>query len=299
MYALPRNQKLRAVVLMLLSSFSFAAMGALIKLAGNLPTDEKAFFRNLISLLVASALLIRRRQSPWGQRANRSFLIARGVFGTIGVIFYFYGIDHLILADSGMLNKMHPFFVAIFAALFLKERLSRHQMCSLLIALGGAMLIIKPSFDFSQSGPAMICFLSAVFAGLAYVFVSYLGDKENSYTIVFYFSLISTLMCFPLALRHFVTPGIGQLALLLGAGGAAAVGQFSLTVAYRLAPAGEVSIYNYSNVIFSSLLGIVFFAELPDGLSLAGYLLIIAAGYIIFRFGAVKKPLMKAEAAAH
>jgi drug/metabolite transporter (DMT)-like permease len=156
-------------------------------------------------------------------------LLGRSVFGTIGMLCYFYGIDRLILADSGMLNKMHPFFVTIFAFLFLKEKISWHQLVSLLVALTGSALIIKPGFDFSQSGPAFICFLSAVFAGLAYVFVSYLGNRENSYTIVFWFSLISSLITLPLALMHFRMPSPAQLLLLIGAGGASAGGQFSLT----------------------------------------------------------------------
>jgi len=282
------NAKLKAVLLMLLSSFSFAAMAAFVKCAGDIPTIEKAFFRNLISLLLAIFLLIRRKQSPWGKKENRPFLISRGVFGTIGLLFYFYGIDRLILADSGMLNKMHPFFVTVFAFFFLKEKISGHQLASLALALAGAALIIKPGFDFRESGPAIICFLSAALAGLAYVFVSYLGDKENSYTIVFYFSLISTLACTPFCLVHFAVPDALRFLSLLGAGITAAIGQFSLTVAYRLAPAGEVSIYNYSNVIFSSLLGFLFFVEIPDRSSAIGYLLIIAAGYLIFRFGSAK-----------
>ena len=274
---------------MLLSSLSFAAMGALVKLAGSIPTFEKAFFRNLVSLFFSIFLLVRLRQNPWGKPENRLMLLGRGVFGTIGMIFYFYGIDHLILADSGMLNKMNPFFVTIFAFFFLKERLSWHQMISLCIALAGSALIIKPGFNFGQSGPAFICFLSAVFAGLAYVFVSYLGDKENSYTIVFWFSLISSIITLPLALLEFTMPSPLQFCMLIGAGITAAAGQFTLTVAYRLAPAGEVSIYNYSNVIFSSIFGILLFSEIPDIFSISGYLLIIAAGYLIFRFGSIKK----------
>lgn len=276
-------------MLMLLSSLCFAAMGAMVKLSGQIPTFEKAFFRNFVSLFFSAFLLMKHRQYPWGKPENRPMLLGRSVFGTIGMLCYFYGIDRLILADSGMLNKMHPFFVTIFAFLFLKEKISWHQLVSLLVALTGSALIIKPGFDFSQSGPAFICFLSAVFAGLAYVFVSYLGNRENSYTIVFWFSLISSLITLPLALMHFRMPSPAQLLLLIGAGGASAGGQFSLTVAYRYAPAGEVSIYNYSNVIFSSIFGFMLFAEIPDLLSVSGYLLIIAAGYLTFRLGSEKR----------
>ncbi len=282
------NNKTKAVLLMLFSSLSFAAMGAFVKLSGDVPTFEKAFFRNLVSLIISVIVVISRHEIPWGQKQNRKYLLGRAIFGTIGMLFYFYGIDRLILADSGMLNKMHPFFVTIFAAIFLKESITKHQVISLFIAIAGAIFIIKPSFNFQQSFPAVICFMSAVFAGLAYTFVSYLGDKEDKYTIVFYFSLISTLVSLPLSLYDFHMPNTIQLIFLISSGLTAALGQFSLTTAYKYALAGEVSIYNYSNVIFSSILGVFLFSEIPDLFSFIGYVLIIGAGFIVYKHSRVK-----------
>lgn len=282
------NYKVKSVLLMLFSSLSFAAMGAFVKLSLNLPTFEKAFFRNFVSLLIAVYVIFRNKQSPWGKKENRKYLLGRSIFGTLGMLCYFYGIDKLILADSGMLNKIHPFFVTIFAAIFLKDKITRYQMASLILAMVGVVLIIKPSSNFYQSVPAFVCFLSSVFAGAAYTFVSYLGGKENKYIIVFNFSLVSSLITLPFFIANFVMPDIKQLTFLMLAGITSALGQFSLTIAYEYAPAGEVSIYNYSNVIFSSILGAMLFSEIPDLLSFAGYALVIVAGYIVFRLGKVK-----------
>lgn len=283
------NNKIKAVLLMLLSSLGFAWMGAFVKLAGNVPTFEKAFFRNFVSLLVSILIIYKSKENPLGKKENRKFLWGRGILGTMGMLCYFYGIDRLILPDSGMLNKMHPFFITIFAAIFLKEKISKHQIISLLIAFTGVIFIMKPSANFYKSMPALICFMSAVFAGAAYVFVSYLGNKESSSVIVFYFSLISTLITLPLSLLNFTVLNFYQLAVLLLAGVSAAIAQFSLTIAYKYAPAGEVSIYNYSNVIFSSILGIILFSEIPGALSIIGYILITFAGYIVFKYGKLKK----------
>ncbi|WP_242860862.1 DMT family transporter [Defluviitalea phaphyphila] len=282
------NNKLKAIILMLLSSFSFAVMGALVKLAGDIPSIEKAFFRNLVSLLIAIFVIVRRKQNPWGKKENRKFLIGRGICGSMGLLAYFYSIDKLLLADSGMLNKMSPFFVIIFAAIFLKEKIKKYQIVSLIIAILGVIFIIKPSFQFQESIPAFIGLMSGVFAGAAYVFVSYLGNRENAHIIVFYFSFISTIITIPYILFNFTSPNEIQLILLIGTGITAAIGQFLLTYAYKFAPAGEVSIYNYSNVIFSSILGLFLFSEIPDILSFMGYILIILGGYIIYRFGRVK-----------
>jgi len=276
-----KNKKL-AVIYMLLSALVFAIMAGLVKKSGDLPSMEKAMFRNLVSLFISIAILKTKRMSLWGQKKNRAVLLLRGAVGTIGLICYFYSIDHLILADSSMLNRLSPFFVMLFAIIILKNRINRYQILSLIIALAGSALIIKPGFHISGTFPAVIGFLSAVFSGLAYTLVSFLGKRENSYTIVFYFSLVSSIVCLPMSLLNPVVPDLTQLLLLLAAGIMAAMGQFLLTGAYRYAPAAEVSIYNYSNIIFASLLGIFFFAEFPDIFSILGYLMIFGAGYLVF-----------------
>ncbi|MBN2659606.1 MAG: EamA family transporter [Spirochaetales bacterium] len=122
-------------------------------------------------------------------------------------------------------------------------------------------------------------------AGPAYTMVSYLGGRESSFTIVFIFSLFSTLACLPVLFIEAVVPTFEQLFFLLGAGVLAAGGQFMLTASYKYAPAGEISIYQYSQIVFASLLGILFFAELPDLMSPGGYVLIFSAGILIFLKG--------------
>ncbi|MBV1821489.1 DMT family transporter, partial [Bacteroidales bacterium MSK.15.36] len=157
---------------MLLSSFCFAIMAALVKLSGDIPSIEKAFFRNSVSLVVASYMIFKNKQKPWGKKENRKYLILRGVMGTIGLICYFYCIDNMILADSSMLNKMHPFFTIIFAVAFLKEDISQIQIFSLILSFIGALFIIKPKFDMSVI-PALVGVASAAFSGAAYTLVRF------------------------------------------------------------------------------------------------------------------------------
>lgn len=274
---------------MLISALSFAIMGAFVKVVDTIPSFEKAFFRNFVSLIIALAILAKRKESPWGKKENRKYLIGRGIFGTLGLLSFFYSIDRLYLADANMLNRLSPFFVIIFAAIFLKEKIKSYQVLSLMIAMLGVVAIIKPSFNFQESLPAMIGLMSGVFAGAAYVYVSYLGNKESTYTIVFYFSFISTIVSLVLIIPIFVMPTILELIILIGAGITAAIGQFLLTYAYKYAPAGEVSIYNYTNVVFSGILGVLFFFEMPDIFSILGYVLIVLAGYIIYKYGREKR----------
>ncbi|WP_027624170.1 DMT family transporter [Clostridium lundense] len=272
----------KAVFYMILSSFCFAIMAALVKLSGEVQTFEKVFLRDFVNVTITVMIIKKNKEKIWGSKKNRKYLMLRGVFGALGAICYFYCIDNTtILADSSMLNKMHPFFVIIFAACFLKEKLTGTQVVTLILSFLGALCIIKPKFDVSVL-PAIVGILSAAFAGAAYTLVRYLGDKENSYTVVFYFSFISSCISLPFVIFNFQPLAIEQLSLLVASGCLAAMAQFSLTVSYKYAEASKVSIYNYTNVIFSQMIAFVLWREIPDYLSILGYMLIIAPSVWMF-----------------
>jgi drug/metabolite transporter (DMT)-like permease len=235
--------------------------------------------RNLITLVIAGWLAIRSGRRLLGHRRNQMLLLARSLFGIAGVSCYFYAIDHLILADAAMLTKVSPFFVAVFAAAFLGERSSWGVMLAMVVAFIGGLLIIKPRFDLSVV-PALIGLGSSLFAGGAYTVLRALRTREATVTIVYYFSLVSVLATAPLVAADPYLPQAAEWLLLLGIGVGAAVGQLGLTVAYRSAPAAQVSIYSYSTILFSALLGLVVWGEIPDPASLIGGVLIIAGGAI-------------------
>lgn len=282
------NNKSKAILYMLFSSLCFALMGALVKLAGDIPTIEKTFFRNLISTFVAAFLVIKNKKNFFGKKENQKYLLLRSILGTIGMIGYFYTIDHMLLSDSSMLNKLNPFFVTLFALWFLNEKPSRIQIPSLIVAFIGALFIIKPQFNI-EAFPAFVGVLSAIFAGGAYTMVRLLGDKEEFYTIVFYFSFVSSCIMFPFMLMNFTPLSLHQFLILIMTGVFASLAQFSLTLAYKLAPAGEISIYNYTNVIFAGLLGFIIWSEIPDAFSFIGYTLIIGSGFAIYIYNTKKQ----------
>lgn len=114
----------KGIILIIISAFGFAMMSAFVKLAGDLPSFQKTFFRNLVSCFVAMFFIIKHKQSFFGKRENQKILITRSAFGTLGIIFNFYAIDNLVLSDANMLNKLSPFLVIIFSALFLKEKIN-------------------------------------------------------------------------------------------------------------------------------------------------------------------------------
>ncbi|KGM98449.1 membrane protein [Clostridium novyi A str. 4552] len=275
------NNKTKAVLYMLLSALGFAFMGAMVKLAGNLPVIEKVFFRNFISLFVAFGALKKATGPILGKKENQKYLLARALLGLTGMFLYFYSIDHLKLADSAMLNKLSPFFITLFAIMFLKEELTGMKVVSMIIVFVGALLVIKPQWDLSII-PALAGFLSAAFAGGAYTLVRFLKDRENPSTIVFYFSLVSVLGSFPFMLMKFIMPTKIQFLYLMLTGVFAAIAQFSLTYSYKYAPASEVAIYNYVNIVFSGIIGFFIWNEIPDGLSVLGGVIILLMATIVY-----------------
>lgn len=282
------DNKTKGIFFMLISSLGFSFMAVSIKYVSDIPLFEKIFFRNLVSLFVA--LWGMRHMKSFsvllGQKGNRMYLLGRSVAGLLGVITNFYAIAHLPLANANILNKLSPFVVLFLSAYFLKEKIRKIQIAGFFISFFGVMLIIKPTLDFDIL-PSLSALASAVCAGTAYTFVRTLGNrKENPSTIVFVFSLISVLGIFPFMMLNYVQPTLKEFLILLSIGVFATFGQFGLTYAYKYSKASEVSIYTYSSIIFTVILGFLFFGEIPDMLTVIGGLIVIAVAiklYFVFR----------------
>ena len=276
------HDKNKGILLIISSAFCFALMGIFVKLAGDLPAVEKSFFRNLIAAIIAVIVLIKEKQPIVIGRKNYLPMLIRVLAGTIGILGNFYAVSHIMVADASMLSKLSPFATIIFSMIILKEVPKRYQVFCLLLALTGAMFVIKPGFSgrsHDDGGSAR-----GVGAGLAYTMVRMLGSNGvPQAVIVFCFSTFSCLSMVPLMIIRYHEPiNKYQLLMLLGAGLAAAGGQFSITGAYRYAPAKEISIYDYSQIIFTTIMGLLIFRELPDLYSFIGYAIIITASLIIF-----------------
>ena len=247
--------------MIILSAFFFACMNVSVRLAGDLPSIQKSFFRNLVAAIFAAIILGKNHIVPKVQKQYWGALLLRCAFGTLGILCNFYAIDHLLVADASILNKLSPFFAIIF------------------------------SFQNAALIPALIGVCGGLGAGIAYTMVRVLGTHGvKGPIIVFYFSAFSCLFVLPYLIFDY-TPMTGkQLVTLLMAGLFAAGGQFTITAAYTYAPAGKISIFDYSQIIFATLLGFFLFGEIPDCYSFIGYGLIILAslGMFVYNMKVIK-----------
>lgn len=278
------NNILKGIFCIIIAGFGFALMSLFVKLSGDLPSMQKGFFRNIIAVFLSSIPLIKHWKVINIPRNNTGWLvlISRSVFGTIGLVLNFYAISHISLADSSIIQKLSPFIIIILSYIFFKEEMTRFQVFAIIIAFIGITLIIKPSGNSIISMGALAALLGALCAGIAYTCVRYLGTHNISGEfIIFFFSSLSSLMLLPYLILDYRTMTYYQLSMLLLAGISATIGQYGVTFAYKFAAAKNISVFDYSQVLFSGIFGYMFFGEFPDFQSLIGYIIVISVGIVL------------------
>ena len=281
------KEKQQGILFIILAGFFFASMSFFVRLSGDLPTMEKAFFRNAVAVLVAAFMLARTKEGFHVQKGSWPDLLMRSFCGTVGLICNFYAVDHMNIADANILNKLSPFFAILMSYFILKEKANKVEWACVVVAFIGAVFVVKPAFNM-QFVNAMIGVIGGLGAGIAYTFVRKLGKKgERGPIIVMVFSTFSCLCTLPFLIAEFQPMKAVQLFCLLMAGVSAAGGQIFITKAYTKAPAKEISVFDYTQVLFAALLGFVFFRQIPDWMSLVGYLIII--GSAIFKWNYLRK----------
>ena len=284
------GQKTKGIIYIVVAAFGFSFMSLFVKLAGDLPAFQKAFFRNFIALIFITVMMLRENIGFAPKKENIPGILGRSLCGTLGLLCNFYALGTRNLSDANMLNKLSPFFAIIFSIFLLREKPTAAQVLGVAVAFGGSLLIIKPGFADAQLIPALAGVLGGLGAGAAYTFVRKLGKKgENSTRIVFYFSAFSCLFCLPFLIVQYKSMTFLQTLYLIFAGTFACVGQLGITKAYLCAPAKEISVYDYTQVIFAALLGFFVFGDLPDIWSVLGYILICGAGVAMFFYNKRKE----------
>lgn len=274
------SQKNQGIMYIIMAAFFFACMSFFIRKAGDLPTMQKGFFRNVVAMFAAAVMLLRTEDKFKIKKGSIPSLLMRAICGTIGLICNYYAIDHMNISDANILNKLAPFFAIIMSALILNEYANRFEWSMVIVAFIGALFVVKPTLDM-KCIPAVVAAIGGLGAGTAYTFVRKLGKQgERGPVIVMFFSTFSCIITLPFVIFDYHPMTLMQLIYLLIAGSCAAVGQFTVTQAYAKAPAKDISVFDYSQVLFAAILGFLFLNQIPDIYSIIGYIIIISAAII-------------------
>lgn len=269
---------------MIASALAFSLMQIAVKLTSEgVSIFLQVVFRNFLLSIFSIVMLKKHGESLVPVKEHRVALFFRGFLGLFGAVMYFYATKNLPTANAAILQKSSPFFVMIFAAIFLNERLTKVHVLSLLIAFVGAYFVTNPSGNYNLI-PALSGIFSAVFAAGAYTIIGKLGKSENAYRIMLAFGVVTCVSLFiPLVMTYKRPLPIDWLWLLM-IGIFGGLGQYLLTIAYLYAPAGEVSIYNYTSVIFSAILGFIIFGDKIIPIEFLGIGLILLSALILFLY---------------
>lgn len=274
-----------SVQFMLLSALGFALMAACVKAvaAYGIPVLEIVAARAIISLILSYLDIKRKRLSMWG--SNQPLLIARGAVGALALICVYYAVTTLPLAEATLLQFTYPAFTALIALLFLKERIQLATMICIVLSIAGLIVMVQPDLrnDITTELPLFsvaAALVGALGSGIAYVMVRHLSQTEDSSVIIFYFPLIAFPISVLLLGNEFVMPENEALVLLLLVGIFTQVGQIGLTKAMATEQAGKVAAYAYVQVIFSVILGYVFFGDTPTLWTWVGGALIMLGALI-------------------
>lgn len=288
------SSKTKGVIFIILSALSFTGMNTFVRLAGDLPTMQKVFFRNFVAMIFAFAAMVKAGDSFKPKKGSVKYLLIRSAAGLAGVFGNFYALDKSELSNASMLNKMSPFFALIFSAIFIKEKVKPKQAVAIAVAFIGALFIIKPTFGNADLLASLAGFAGGMAAGGAYTCVRWLGIKgENGKLIVLFFSVFSCVLTVPYLIFDYHYMTAFQWFALLMAGVFAAGGQFAITAAYTHAPSREISVYDYSQIIFAAVVGFFVFGDIPDLWSFVGYFIIIAMAVWMFVYNNRKGTLKK------
>ena len=286
---------LLGITLKIVSTFAFLAMATLIKLASqDMPIGELMFFRAFFAMIPLGIWLRMRGELAGAFRTkNITGHAIRSLSGSGGMYFGFMALALLPLPDATAIGYLAPLIATILAALLLKEIVRPYRWAAVAAGFCGMFLMTLPHFSNGSAahllspGPALGA-LAGLFAaccnGFSSIQIRKLAQVEKTGTIVFYFSLITSLIGLLTSIAVWRTPTPHEATLLILAGICGGIGQILITSSYRFADASVVVSFEYTTLVWAVAIGFLVFGDVPQPIVFLGALVVIASGlYIIFR----------------
>ena len=259
---------------MIISTFSFTLMNAVVKYLSHFPTFEVVFFRSLGSLVLATSYISIKGINILGNR--KGLLILRSFLGLTAMSLFFMSLKYLTVGTAVSLRYLSPIFATLFAVVLLGEKLRAMQWPLFFIAFSG-VLVLK-GFDGAINNIGLILILTAsVFSGLVYVAIRRIGSSDHPIVIVNYFMFVGTVVGGLLSIFDWKTPKGNEWWLFLSLGIFGFFGQVFMTKAFQIAKTNVIAPLKYIEVIFTVSVGILWFGDVYSLWSVLGILMIVGA----------------------
>ena len=270
-----------------------AVTGIVRHLGTDMNPMQAAFIRYAFGLVLVIPLLLRLGGGAWpfsGGRARRrtasrrlGLHALRGLIHGIGVMLWFYAMARIPIAEVTALGFIAPVFTTLGAVLFLGERLRARRIGAVLVAFGGAMIILRPGFQEISAG-ALAQLTAAPLFAISFLITKKLTETETSTSIVAHLSIFVTLALLPGAIVAWRTPTWEELGWLFLAAVFATLMHLAMTQAFRCAEISVVQPFTFLQLIWATLLGYYIFAERPEvWIWIGGAVIVGSATYIARR----------------
>jgi len=282
---------LLGIALVLVATLVFSVMGALVRYLGqSIPLGEIVFARSFFALIPLLAFLAWRHELTTALRVNSLFAhVSRSLTGVAGMFMNFAALALLPLADATAISFAAPIFSVVLAALFLGEVVRIRRWSAVGVGFVGVLVMLSP---YVGSGPldagatlgALLALAGAFTVAGAMTQVRHLSRTETTGSLVFYFSVMCCLCGLATLPWGWVVPSARELGLMVAMGLLGGIGQILITESYRHASAAVLAPFAYTAMIYSIVIGYVWFSEVPEAIVLVGAVIVIAAGlFVIWR----------------
>lgn len=274
---------------MLVTGLCFVAVTALVKLVGDdVPPAQSAFLRYVLGLVFLVPMIRPLMRAKLTRRATVLFG-ARGVAHTLGVVCWFYAMTKIPIAEVTAMNYLNPVYVTILAAIFLGERLAARRIIAVIVALLGALIILRPGLREVNLGH-LAMLVTAVSFAVGYLIAKIMADEAEPAVVVAALSITVTIGLAPLALLQWVPVSAADLGLLFAVAVFATGGHYTMTLAFRAAPLAVTQPVTFLQLVWATSLGAVVFGEPADVWVITGGTLIIGAvSFITWREWVLKR----------
>lgn len=276
----------RAILLVLAASAVFTIASALVKAVGpEVPLAQVILFRNLFGLPVLLLMAVRLGGLHLLATRNPGMHATRAMWGLIGMAGAFYGYAHLPLATATALGFTMPLFLTALSVVLLGERVGWRRWSAVVVGFCGVLIVVRPGAETGGLAPFSVAVvLLAAFAwAMAMMSIRRMGEAgETGVAIVVWFACAGTLVGGLASIPVWVAPSGTQWAMLVGIGVVSAVAQLVMTEAYRRGETTLLAPFEYSAMVWTATLGIVIWAEWPDGWDVLGFGVLVGAGLFIW-----------------
>ena len=271
----------RAIGMMILAILCFTLMDASVKALAPRVGVLPALWARYAGQMLVVVILVSPRLRRVARTRYPALQFLRSILLMCATAFFFTGISLIPLSDAAALMAVNPVLITLGAALFLGEALGPRRIAGIAAAMCGAMIVIRPGSDVFTLAALLPLGAAACYSGYA-LLTRRVGPDEDAWTSLFYTGLVGTVLLSLIVPFQWQTPDGPALLLILSVAGFGTIGQMFLIRAFSTGEAAMLAPYAYVGLIFSSVWGMLFFAEMPDIWTVCGALVIAAAGLYVW-----------------